>query len=72
VLYKFVPRSVYSFDGDTGIENSGTRRKLIQSRWEPIENISVLQKAVIASEDGSFLVHNGFDFKAMQKSIQEQ
>jgi monofunctional biosynthetic peptidoglycan transglycosylase len=34
-----------------------------------IENISVnLQKAVIASEDGSFLIHNGFDFKAMQKA----
>jgi monofunctional biosynthetic peptidoglycan transglycosylase len=23
---------------------------------------------VIASEDGSFLIHNGFDFKAMQKT----
>ena len=35
--------------------------------WQPIENISPnLQKAVIASEDGNFLKHNGFDFKAMQ------
>jgi monofunctional biosynthetic peptidoglycan transglycosylase len=33
--------------------------------WESIDNISVnLQKAVIASEDG--IIHNGFDFKAMQ------
>jgi len=38
--------------------------------WEPLENISVnLQKAVIASEDGNFLKHNGFDFKAMQKAF---
>ena len=35
--------------------------------WQPLENISTnLQKAVIASEDGNFLKHNGFDFKAMQ------
>ena len=27
-----------------------------------------LQKAVIASEDGTFLTHNGFDFIAMQKA----
>jgi monofunctional biosynthetic peptidoglycan transglycosylase len=27
-----------------------------------------LQKAVIASEDGNFLIHNGFDFTAMQKA----
>ncbi len=37
--------------------------------WEPIGNISKnLQKAVIASEDGSFLEHNGFDFEAIQKA----
>jgi len=38
--------------------------------WEPIENISInLQKAVIASEDGNFLKHSGFDFTAMQKAF---
>ena len=35
--------------------------------WVPLEEISPnLQKAVIASEDGFFIIHNGFDFKAMQ------
>ena len=35
--------------------------------WVPIENMTVnIQKAVIASEDGTFLTHNGFDFKALQ------
>lgn len=37
--------------------------------WVPLEEISPnLQKAVIASEDGNFLKHSGFDFKAMQKA----
>lgn len=36
-------------------------------KWVPLEDISPnLQKAVIASEDGNFLKHNGFDFDAMQ------
>jgi len=37
--------------------------------WVPLEEISPnLQKAVIASEDGNFLKHSGFDIKAMQKA----
>lgn len=35
--------------------------------WTPIDSMSTnLQKAVISSEDGTFLEHNGFDFKAMK------
>lgn len=38
-------------------------------KWVPLEEISPnLQLAVIASEDGNFLEHSGFDFKAMQKA----
>lgn len=38
-------------------------------KWVPLEKISPnLQKAVIASEDGNFLKHSGFDFNAMQKA----
>lgn len=38
-------------------------------KWVSLEEISPnLQKAVIASEDGNFLKHSGFDFKAMQKA----
>jgi monofunctional biosynthetic peptidoglycan transglycosylase len=70
VLYKFVPVPFTPLMVIRGIENSGNGEENSFSHdWEPIENISVnLQKAVIASEDGSFLVHNGFDFKAMQKA----
>ncbi len=39
-------------------------------KWVPLEEISPnLPKAVIASEDGNFLKHSGFDFKAMQKAF---
>jgi monofunctional biosynthetic peptidoglycan transglycosylase len=45
------------------------RKNSFSHDWESIENISVnLQKAVIASEDGSSYSEQ-FDFKAMQKSI---
>ena len=38
--------------------------------WVALEDISPnLQKAVISSEDGTFLDHNGFDFTAMQKAF---
>lgn len=38
--------------------------------WVPLESISLnLQKAVIASEDGHFMEHSGFDFTAMQKAF---
>jgi monofunctional biosynthetic peptidoglycan transglycosylase len=52
------------------IENKLDKKEIYFSHdWEPLENISVnLQKAVIASEDGTFLIHSGFDFRAMQKA----
>jgi len=40
--------------------------------WEPLERISTnMQKAVIASEDGNFLTHHGFDFYAIQKAMKD-
>jgi monofunctional biosynthetic peptidoglycan transglycosylase len=70
VLYKFVPVPFTPLMLMRTIQNNIDKKENSFSHdWEPIENISVnLQKAVIASEDGSFLVHNGFDFKAMQKA----
>lgn len=70
VLYKFVPVPFTPLMLIRAIENSADKKEnSFSHEWESIENISVnLQKAVIASEDGSFLFHNGFDFKAMQKA----
>lgn len=51
----------FKLDGDDAIYSH---------TWVPLKDISPnLQKAVIASEDGTFLTHHGFDFKAMQKAF---
>jgi monofunctional biosynthetic peptidoglycan transglycosylase len=70
LLFKFVPVPFTPLMVIRGIENKTAGKEVYFSHdWEPIENISVnLQKAVIASEDGTFLKHNGFDFTAMQKA----
>lgn len=42
----------------------------LKHSWVPMEDISTnLQKAVITSEDGTFIQHNGFDFKAIEKAM---
>jgi monofunctional biosynthetic peptidoglycan transglycosylase len=70
VLFKFVPVPFTPLMVIRAIENKvAGKENYFSHDWEPIENISVnLQKAVIASEDGTFLAHNGFDFTAMQKA----
>lgn len=70
VLFKFVPVPFTPLMVIRAIENKVAGKEVFFSHdWEPIENISMnLQKAVIASEDGTFLKHNGFDFVAMQKA----
>ncbi len=71
ILFKWVPvpftplmvtRIIeFKFDGQDAIYSHD---------WVPLEDISPqLQKAVIASEDGHFLTHHGFDFEAMQKAF---
>jgi len=70
VLFKFVPVPFTPLMVIRAVENKlAGKENYFSHDWEPIENISNnLQKAVIASEDGTFLVHNGFDFTAMQKA----
>jgi monofunctional biosynthetic peptidoglycan transglycosylase len=70
VLFKFVPVPFTPLMAIRVVENKlAGKENYFDHDWEPIENISTnLQKAVIASEDGTFLTHNGFDFTAMQKA----
>jgi monofunctional biosynthetic peptidoglycan transglycosylase len=70
VLFKFVPVPFTPLMAIRAVENKTSGKDAILSHdWVSLEKISVnLQKAVIASEDGLFLEHNGFDFKAMQKA----
>jgi monofunctional biosynthetic peptidoglycan transglycosylase len=73
VFFKFVPVPFTPLMLIRAIENKSAGKEVFFSHdWEPIEKISVnLQKAVIASEDGTFLQHNGFDFTAMQKAYKD-
>ena len=42
----------------------------LRRRWVPYDRISVhLKRAVVAAEDAKFLVHEGFDWEAIQKAI---
>ena len=71
IIFKWVPIPITPLMMTRAIENKFAGEDMILTHdWEPIENISInLQKAVIASEDGNFLKHNGFDFDAMQKAF---
>ncbi|RTY93889.1 monofunctional biosynthetic peptidoglycan transglycosylase [Flavobacterium sp. GT3R68] len=70
-LFKFVPVPFTPLMAVRFIENKTSENAVVFSHdWEPLENISPnLQKAVIASEDGNFLKHSGFDFIAIQKAM---
>ncbi len=70
-LFKFVPVPFTPLMVSRAVENKLAGKEMYCNHdWVPIENISKnLQKAVIASEDGTFLIHHGFDFSAMQKAL---
>jgi monofunctional biosynthetic peptidoglycan transglycosylase len=73
IIFKWVPVPITPLMVIRAIENKIEGKEMICSHdWVPIEDISVnAQKAVIASEDGNFLTHNGFDFKAIQKAMED-
>jgi monofunctional biosynthetic peptidoglycan transglycosylase len=71
IVFKWIPVPFTPLMLTRVVESKLDGKEAIFSHdWEPIENISMnLQKAVIASEDGTFMNHNGFDFEAMQKAF---
>jgi monofunctional biosynthetic peptidoglycan transglycosylase len=71
IIFKWVPIPFTPLMITRVIENKIDGNDAILSHdWVPLEAISPnLQKAVIASEDGNFLNHSGFDFEAMQKAF---
>ena len=70
VIFKFIPVVFTPLMVIRAVENKVAGKEVFFSHdWEPLDKISMnLQKAVIASEDGNFLTHNGFDFTAMHKA----
>ena len=71
VVFKFVPVPFTPLMVSRAVENKLSGKEMYCNHdWVPLEKISKnLQKAVIASEDGTFLVHHGFDFTAMKKAL---
>ncbi len=71
IVFKFVPVPFTPLMITRAVENKLDGEEMTCSHdWVPIEDISIsMQKAAIASEDGNFLIHNGFDFEAMQKAL---
>lgn len=72
-LYKFVPVPFTPLMAIRALEQKNEKKEIVCSHdWVAIENIATnLQKAVIASEDGNFLSHNGFDFKAIEQAYEK-
>jgi monofunctional biosynthetic peptidoglycan transglycosylase len=72
LIFKFVPVFYTPLMLTRSIENKLAGNEMVCSHnWVPLEHISKnLQKAVIASEDGRFLTHHGFDFEAIQKAME--
>ncbi len=71
ILFRFVPVPFTPLMAFRFFENKADGKDVYFGHdWEPLENISPnLQKAVIASEDATFLTHHGFDFDAIQKAM---
>ena len=71
IIFKWVPIPYTPLMAIRALENKWEGKDAVLSHdWVPLEEISPnLQKAVIASEDGNFLNHHGFDFQAMQKAF---
>ena len=71
ILFKWIPVPVTPLMVVRIVENKmGGKDAVFSHDWESLNNISPnLPKAVIASEDGNFLKHSGFDFDAIQKAF---
>lgn len=71
VLFKFVPVPFTPLMITRSIEQKLAGKEMkCRHNWVSLDDMSKnLPKAVISSEDGTFLKHNGFDFRAMQKAF---
>jgi monofunctional biosynthetic peptidoglycan transglycosylase len=70
LVFRFVPVPFTPLMVSRYFEYSGDDKVGTSHDWVPLEEISPnLQKAVIASEDATFLSHHGFDFSAMHKAF---
>lgn len=74
ILFRFVPIYFIPLMGIRCVEQifQGEEIKCKHS-WVPLEEMSrYMPRAVIASEDGRFTEHHGFDFKAIKQAMKEK
>ena len=72
MLYKYIPVKWTPLMLKRSIENISEESYRNYRTWVPIGEIApVMIRAVIASEDGKFMEHNGFDFSELQKMRRE-
>lgn len=72
MLYKYVPVRWTPLMLKRSIENIDQKGYRNVRAWVDIEDVSpVMVRAVLASEDGRFMEHHGFDFKELQKMHKE-
>ncbi len=73
IVFKWLPVPITPLMITRAIDHKLDGKEMVCSHdWEPLENVSInMQKAVIASEDGNFLTHHGFDFDAIQKAMKD-
>lgn len=72
LLYKWVPVKWTPLMLKRTVQNIGEKDYKNTRTWVDLENISpVMVRAVMASEDGRFMEHQGFDFKELAKMRSE-
>ena len=72
LLYKYVPVKWTPLMLKRTVQNIGEKDYKNTRTWVDLENISpVMVRAVMASEDGRFMEHRGFDFKELAKMRKE-
>jgi monofunctional biosynthetic peptidoglycan transglycosylase len=71
LIYRFVPVPVTPLMLIRCVEQKQDGKNMKLSKdWKPLEEISShLQLAVVCTEDQNFLLHYGFDFKALKKAM---
>lgn len=76
-IYRFVPVKVTPLMIIRSINPKGTEEQKLaekhwQHQWVSFHNISPwMARAVVATEDGRFYEHHGFDFQEIQKAYEE-
>lgn len=66
------PSSSAFMEDRLAVLRQGNTAAALRMHWVPYEQISPnLKRAIIAAEDSKFLVHEGFDFDAIQSAYQK-